>query len=387
MKVLYDHQAFSSFAYGGVSRIYFELMKTYSKYPDVDFKLSLKYTDNEYLKDADWITNIRPFKKRIADDGSVGFPARIATNFIINRINDHRKSENRKYSEKMIAEGNYDVFHPTYFDPYFLHVLHNKPFVLTVYDLIYELFPDYFPSTQKFLEGKSLLLKKATKIIAISEYTKRDLINYYHLPDDKIKVVYLANSLRVEENTQNNTFEELHLPKRYMLYVGNRALYKNFLFFVESIVPLLTQDKSLFVVCAGGKDFTQEEKIIFAALGIERNVCYFPINDSILTALYANAVAYVFPSLYEGFGIPILEAFACNCPVLISNTGSLPEIAGDACLSFDPKDKASILDAVKQVLSNGSLRAELSKKGKERVALFSWERTAMETKRIYESIL
>ena len=172
-----------------------------------------------------------------------------------------------------------------------------------------------------------------------------------------------------------------------MLYVGNRALYKNFLFFIESIVPLLLQDKTLSVVCAGGKDFTQAEKLLFHKWGVEHKLYYFPVNDAILISLYTYALAFVFPSLYEGFGIPILEAFACNCPVLISNTSSLPEIAGNACLCFDPKDKTSIAGAVNQVLLDKSLRKELCKKGKERVNYFSWERTAKETKQVYKSIV
>ena len=125
----------------------------------------------------------------------------------------------------------------------------------------------------------------------------------------------------------------------------------------------------------------------FHTWGVEQNLQYSPVNDTILSSLYTNALAFVFPSLYEGFGIPILEAFACNCPVLISNTSSLPEIAGDACISFDPKDKSSILDAVKHVLSDKSLQAELREKGRKRLNFFSWERTAKETKQVYKNVI
>ncbi len=387
MKVLYDHQAFSSFAFGGVSRIFFELMNAYSQDPEVRFNLSLKYTDNEYLKNAEWVANVRPYLKRIPYKSGLRLPVHMARNVVVKQINNYRKNENRRYSEKIIARGEYDIFHPTYFDPYFLDYLHNKPFVLTVYDMIYELFPEYFPSSQQFSNWKLLLAKEAAKIIAISENTKKDLMELYKLPSDKIKVVYLANSLNAKKIQQNNIAEKIKLPERYLLYVGNRMLYKNFLFFIESIVPLLLQDKSLAVVCAGGKDFTRAEKLSFNKWNVEHKLHYFPANDEILTSLYKNALAFVFPSLYEGFGIPVLEAFACDCPVLISNTSSLPEIAGEACLSFDPKNKTSILDAVNQVLSDKSLREELCKKGKDRVNSFSWERTAKETKRIYESII
>jgi glycosyltransferase involved in cell wall biosynthesis len=387
MKVLYDHQIFSSFAFGGVSRIFIELMNAFSHDPEIEFNLSIQYTDNEYFKDAECNIHVHPYMKRIFDGGSIALPMHMARNFIVNRINNYRKYENRKYSEKIISEGQFDVFHPTYYDPYFLDYLHNKPFVLTVYDLIYELFPKYFPHSRKFLERKSLLIQKAAKIIAISETTKTDLMKFYEVPAGKIDVIYLANSLKVGTGLHFTNNADRKLPERYLLYVGNRALYKNFLFFIESIVPLLTKDKTLSVVCAGGKNFSHTEKQLFHTWGVEHNLFYSPVNDEILTSLYKNALAFVFPSLYEGFGIPILEAFACNCPVLISNTSSLPEIAGGACLSFDPKDKTSILDVVKQMLSNESLRSELRKKGKERVNFFSWGHTAEETKRIYESIL
>jgi glycosyltransferase involved in cell wall biosynthesis len=370
-----------------VSRIFIELMNAYSHDPEVGFNLSIQYSDNDYIKDMEWNIHVHPYVKRISDGGSIALPMHMARNFIVNRINNYRKYENRKYSEKLISEGQFDVFHPTYYNPYFLDYLHSKPFVLTVFDLIYEIFPKYFPHSRKFLEGKSLLIQKAAKIIAISETTKTDLMKFYEVPVGKIEVIYLANSLNVGTGRHFTTNADRILPERYLLYVGNRAMYKNFLFFVESIVPLLTQDKTLSVVCAGGKDFNQTEILLFHQWGVEQKLHYSPVNDAILTALYTNALAFVFPSLYEGFGIPILEAFACNCPVLISNTSSLPEIAGGACLSFDPKDKTSILDAVKQMLSNESLRSELRKKGKERVNFFSWGHTAEETKRLYESII
>jgi glycosyltransferase involved in cell wall biosynthesis len=387
MNVLYDHQAFSAFAFGGVSRIYFELLNAYAKDPEMTVHLSLQYSDNEYLKDSEWNATIRPFLHRISHVGGIRFPLHITKNFIVKRINNHRRKENKEYSERMIEDGKYDIFHPTYYDPYFLDLLHGKPFVITVYDMIYELFPEYFPSTKKFLDGKLLLLRKAAKIIAISESTKRDLIRLHQIPGEKIDVVYLASSITNETANQLSHPDRKQIPERYLLYVGNRALYKNFLFFIESLVPLLRQDPSLSVVCAGGKNFSAFEIKSFSQWGVEKNLHYVPVNDVQLSLLYKNALAFVFPSLYEGFGIPILEAFACNCPVLISNTSSLSEIAGNACLSFDPKNKTSMLDAVKQVLSSKSIREELRKQGRERVKLFSWERTARETKRVYKNVL
>jgi glycosyltransferase involved in cell wall biosynthesis len=253
--------------------------------------------------------------------------------------------------------------------------------------MIYELFPEYFPSSKNFLDGKLRVLRQASKIIAISETTKKDLIKVYNLSADKIDVVYLASSLNsgIVQHTADSSARSI--PERYLLYVGNRDLYKNFLFFIEAITPLLLEDKSLSVVCAGGKDFSRAELKLFTQWGIEKQLHYCSVDDILLSSLYCHAEAFVFPSLYEGFGIPILEAFACDCPVLISNTGSLPEIAGDAAVQFDPRNRVSVHDAVKRVLSSTSLQGELREKGKKRAQLFSWERTARETKQVYTHVL
>jgi len=177
------------------------------------------------------------------------------------------------------------------------------------------------------------------------------------------------------------------LPKKYILFVGSRSGYKNFNLFVEAITPLLVKDNELKLVCVGGGNFKEIENEKFKRLNIINKIYQYSVNDDILTYLYKKAVAFIFPSLYEGFGIPILEAFSCGCPVIASNTSSLPEVAGDAAVYFDPTDKLSMLNSIQKVIYNDELKKQLINKGIERVKEFTWEKTAEKTKMLYEEIL
>jgi glycosyltransferase involved in cell wall biosynthesis len=147
-------------------------------------------------------------------------------------------------------------------------------------------------------------------------------------------------------------------------------------------------DNKLLLVCAGGGRFTEGEFIILQKLGLKDQVVFMKItNDSILSNLYVNALFFVFPSLYEGFGIPILESFACDCPALLSNGGSIPEIGGDAVSYFDPNNQNSIHTAVANLINNQVLRQELRAKGSSRLNKFSWDNTFHDTLKVYQSVL
>jgi glycosyltransferase involved in cell wall biosynthesis len=229
---------------------------------------------------------------------------------------------------------------------------------------------------------------RADKIIAVSENTKKDIIRIYNVPEDKIKVIYHGNSLQPTEEKPEDLPE---LPKRYILFVGARGFYKNFIFFIKSISTLLKDDVNLTVVVAGGyskeNKFSEDEIILFKNLGINKQVFQYSVDDKMLAYLYKNAICFAFPTLYEGFGIPILEAFACSCPAVISNTSSLPEVGGDAVVYFDPTNTSSILKAIETVLNDAKLRNILILKGKEQLKKFSWEKTATETLELYSSLL
>jgi len=367
MKVLYDHQIFTSQIYGGISRYFFELMKNFENDDGIDYDLPLRYSYNHYLNKYNDL-KYKPFLKNFNFRGKYR---------LINILN-------KNISKKLLIKGDYDIFHPTYYDPYFLDYINNKPFVLTIYDMIHEIYPEMFSSKDETSKRKKLLAQKATKIIAISENTKKDIIKFLGIDAYKIEVIYLANPFNMNKDDK---IINVVTPEKYILFVGNRRGYKNFDLFIKTISPLFNDDVKLNVICAGGGEFNSMEIEKLKNLKIKDKVFFYSGSDSVLAYLYQKAVAFVFPSLYEGFGIPILEAFACGSPVICSRTSSLPEVAGDAAIYFDPTDKLSMLNSIQKVIYNDKLRKKLIDKGKEQVKEFTWRKTADKTKKIYEGIL
>ena len=250
--------------------------------------------------------------------------------------------------------------------------------------MTHEKFPRYFPAKDKISANKKILARKAAKIIAISENTKKDVRRFYDIDERKIEVVYLGNSL-----IRPSAVRPIHLPipEKYVFFVGNRCIYKNFVLFIRSMATLMAKDKDLNIICAGGTAFSDFEKEIFKDLNLEGRIHHIKVTDEALALLYQNALAFVFPSLYEGFGIPVLEAFACGCPVVLSNSSSLPEVGGNAVVYFDPKKESSIRNAVNKVIYDEILRCNLRTKGFEQLKKFSWKKTASQTEAVYKSIL
>ena len=367
MKVLYDHQCFTQQRYGGVSRYHYQLIKELSKLQDVEVTLSLKYSNNFYIKE-DKRFEVKQF-----------FPN---YNFYFKRtILDYI---NRISTNQTLEKGDYDIFHPTYYNPNFLNHINNKPFIITVYDSIHEKYPEIINSIDKTLENKKAVLYKAGLILAISNSTKNDLIQLYNLPPEKIEVVYLAASLNKEMSVNK---EQLNLPEKYLLYVGNRDFYKNFNNFLLAIEPLLRNNSDLFLIAAGGGVFNADELKLFETKKLKNKILYKSADDTSLATLYSNALAFVFPTLYEGFGIPALEAMNCDCPVIMSNTSSLPEVGGDAAIYFDPTKIDDMRKKIESVVVDKGLRTELISKAILQRNKFSFEKTAKQTLEVYKRFL
>ncbi len=388
MKVLYDHQIFESQTYGGISRYFYELMQCYhSDFKDVAFDLSLSYSNNYYITNADFFKS--KFKKI-----NLHYDNFISKNYFRGKYKLFKLAQktglitdysgiNKKMSIASIIKQDYDVFHPTYYDGYFLDHIGKKPFVLTVHDMIHELFPNEFNHDSKFYELKKLLIEKAARVIAVSESTKNDIIKLYKKFEDKIEVVYHGNSLKSPAKKDCI----VKTPENYLLFVGGRDKHKNFIFFIESIASVLKQNAGLSVLCAGGGAFSKRELAVFNKLGIGDKMSQCSFDDDKLSVIYKKALAFVFPSLYEGFGIPVLEAFASGCPLIVSNCSSLPEVAGGAAVYIDPLSGASIKNAVERVINDESVRGELRLRGYEQLKKFSWRITAQKTREIYEKLL
>ncbi len=366
MKVLYDHQTFGLQEYGGVSRYFYELIKRGKEDQALEVGLSIKLSNNAYLK-LDKKNKVSTFFPEYKFKGK----ERIM-NFI-----------NKANSIIEIGKKQQDIFHPTYYDPYFIERLKGKPYVITFHDMIHEKFSDKYASLaveKNLLERKQLLADNAAKVIAISESTKSDMIEILGIHPDKIEVIYHASSINALSAANQSIF-----PFPYLLYVGNRIDYKNFNFFLHSVSSLLHKGE-VKLVCAGGGKLNQEEVQLIRKLNIKNEVFQISFDDGMLATLYKHAEAFVFPSLYEGFGIPILEAFSCGCPCLISNVSSMPEVAGNAAVYFDPTDSLSIENAVSSILHDKDKLDELRKLGFSRYKNFSWDKTYKETVRIYHSV-
>lgn len=369
MKVLYDHQSFTGLSYGGVSRYFFELMRSFAKRQDIEFELSLWFSNNEYL-----------------DQGSFSRHLRYRSLAQFRNVNRAVSLLNRIHSLRRIRAGQFDVFHPTYYHRYFLDSLGPKPFVLTFHDAASERFGAVYSDLGAGLfEVKKKLIERADAVIAISEYSKQELLHYFPVDPAKVSVVYLGTAFGTEP--ANGAAKPIPAePFPYVLYVGKRRLYKNFDGFFRAMQPVLHRHPDLHIICAGGGLFSGDERLMFHRSRLDQRVHYRPVTDAGLLSLYRHARAFVFPSLNEGFGIPVLEAFSGRCPVILSDRTSLPEVGAEAAVYFDPENDDAIAGAVERVLTDNVLRSDLIRKGTARLHHFSCDKTARQTLDIYRTL-
>jgi glycosyltransferase involved in cell wall biosynthesis len=284
-----------------------------------------------------------------------------------------------------------DLYHsPYYLMPYWPGV----PAVVTVYDLIPLLFPQIASRRTRLLFRwtTALALRVASHVIVISQATCRDLLVFYHLSPQKVTAIPLAADSDFHPQPPTEV-ERVHrkyaLPEDYILYLGINKPHKNLVRLIDAFSRIIPHDSRLTLVIAGVWDSRYPEpRRRVVTLGLENTIRFLgPVPEADLPALYAGAALFVLPSLYEGFGLPALEAMACGAPMACSNTSSLPEVAGDAALYFDPADVEAITAALRRLLSDTGLRAALRQRGFEQAAKFSWDRVAAETGAVYDAVL
>lgn len=365
LSVLYDHQIFSSQKYGGISRYFCELASNISNKENVDIEILSPLYINSYL---DTFQNLQITGVKIPD--FCPWEGQIASRF------------NRLISPILLnKKKDVDILHETYYGKEHLRKSNCKK-IITVYDMIHEIFPKYFPDAS-FRETKKRAIEEADHIICISHNTKQDLMNILNIQEEKISVVYLGHTLINEPIS--STF---HKEKPYVLYVGSRYTYKNFDGLIKSYSRSDKIKNSFNIICFGGGDFTEEEKLMFRKYKLSsEQVKYVGGSDSDLVQYYQNAAVFVYPSLYEGFGIPPLEAMSFNCPVICSNTSSMPEVVGDAAELFDPNEEGELDNSLNKILYSNSLNKELIAAGKNRINQFSWQKCADETFDVYKKTI
>lgn len=380
MKVLYDYQIFYLQKFGGISNVFTQLMKNMPE--GVDYELALCESDNVHLRDSGImdVPSMSCSVDNFLTDKSFKGKARLYN--VYSRLFPSRTSlgRNRLCSIDALKCGEFDIFHPTFFDGYFLPYLNGKPFVLHIYDMISEKF---FKSNDIQTVEKKRQASLASHIIAISEKTKEDVVEMLKVPESKVSVSYLAAT---EIKTNRDAIPLV--TGKYILYVGNRALYKNFMPMMTVLVSVLKRHSELKIVCTGPR-FTEKENEFFRNHKIEDRMVYLRPSDEELRNLYAHAECFIYPSLYEGFGIPILEAWHSQCPVLLNNKSCFPEIAQDAAIFFNLDEQHSDLENVmeKFLKMSSEEKSTLVEKQNRRLADFTWKKSAEQLVEIYRNIL
>ena len=295
-------------------------------------------------------------------------------------------------SKNLIKEKNLDLFFsPTHYSPLFS----SCPQIISILDVSYKLFPEMFPKKDLLklaLWGK-LSIRRAKKIITISNSSKNDIINEYRILANKVEVIPLGiKDVNASDMNKSEFIEKYNLKNPYVLFVGTLQPRKNIAKLIEAFAKLETENlklkTSLDLVIVGRKGWDYE-KILEAPdkFGVSERVKFLEdVTNEDLPLFYKNAEVFVLPSLYEGFGLPILEAMQYDCPVVTSNVSSLPEAGGDAAIYFDPNNAEDIAEKIEKVISDPKLREEMVRKGKEQIKKFSWEKSAKDVIRIFETI-
>jgi glycosyltransferase involved in cell wall biosynthesis len=364
IKVAYDHQTFTQQRYGGISRIYSEISSLIHKTDEFEVSIYAGLYQNIYLSEK---TDLEIKGRHIL------YPPKSLK--LMDKLNTI-------FCKMLYAIDQPDIVHETYYSRVRSAPKKVKT-VITVLDMIHEKFLND-NDNKNFLDTKSIAISRADHVICISENTRKDLLEIMDLPPEKISTVYLGHSL-LNENFESKPF--LEFP--YILYVGHRVPeYKNFERLLKAYGSKKNIQKDFKLVCFGPTPFSDEELQMIKDLEIKLDdVLYYSGNDSVLENLYTHAEVFIYPSLYEGFGIPPLEAMSLRCPVICSRISSIPEVVGDAGEYFDPYDIESIGEAIEKVVTSTSHKKTLVTKGCERVKLFTWEKCANQTAQIYRNLI
>ncbi len=285
------------------------------------------------------------------------------------------------YKRKALGQRIQVFFSPAHYIPRFCPV----PAVVAIHDLSYFYYPDEFlkKDLYQLKNWTKYSVEKAKKVIAVSKTTKKDIIKFYQVPEEKIEVIYNGYE---KTSPQHPSLIKEKKKGQYILYAGTLQPRKNIDTLIEAFYKFRKNYPEFKLVIVGKKGWLYEH--IFKKvdeLNLKKEVVFKGyVSDDELSVLYRDAFCFVMPSLYEGFGIPIVEAMSFGCPVISSFTSSLPEVGGDACLYFDPRSPQELAKKLKKLTENRKLRSDLIKKGRERIKLFSWQKCAEETLKVIQ---
>ncbi len=363
MKILYDYQAVTMQTYGGISRLFY-VLAVKLKEKKVKVMIPALLSKNHYFRNIgvpDYGKNVtNPFLRKAI----IGI--------------------NQKLTGIIVKYGKVDIFHSTYYDLYWVnnHMFDECVKVVTIHDMIPEKFVSEYSYFDELVQKKRKILEAADVVICVSENTKKDLLQIYpDLNSKRVEVVYAVDEL--EDISEENNIQ---IPEKYVLFVGNRKAYKNFGTFINAYSQFQKTHQDFYLICVGGGTFTEDERELIKQLDIEKNVIQKEVSDWQLCFLYRHAYAFVFPSLYEGFGLPIIEAFRCDCPVLLANASCFPEVADEAAIYFDPMDSQDITNKLNYIVDTPDIRDEYIQRGRERAEEFETETIVNKLLALYEDV-
>ena len=362
MKIAYNNSIFFTQKYGGISRYFCSIINELIK-NEKQVKVFSPIFKNNYLLDLP-----KKFRKGL-------YLPRYPIPKLLKNFIDY-------VCYTQINNSNYDIVHDTYYSENILNYK-NKKKVITDYDLIHEKFHKLYK--KKNFELKEKIIQNSDAIICISENTKKDLLEYYKVNEKKIYVSYLGYD-HIFNNSSSQNFDKFVIPNNFILFVGSRLKYKNFELFLKSYCNNKKVNKDFDIVCFGGGNFSKEEIKRFDELKIKDRIYYFEGKDNFLSYLYMKAKLFIFPSQYEGFGIPLLEAMSIGCPVLASDIDVFSEICKSGVNYFknndfnDLSEKLSyLLYSDSQLFSKKELALNISKE-------YSWKKCSEETYNIYSKL-
>jgi glycosyltransferase involved in cell wall biosynthesis len=371
MRVMFDSQIFCHQRFGGIARYVTSIAAEMAKLQGIVPLIVAPFHFNEYLerlpqhlvygRRVRWLEGATPFA--------------FAASAIPSRFVERRFRP--------------DIVHNTFYFP--AHSVEGGRRILTVYDMIHEKYPRGALANPLIARWKATCIRRADHVICISENTRRDILDIYGISEDRVSVTHLGYDdlcplLSAETAAQFKT-RVLGTNTPFLLYVGVRRGYKNFGALLRAYSDSKWLRENFFLLCFGGGDFGAEERSAIAQAGVTDRIKYSGGSDAALASCYRHASLFVYPSLYEGFGIPPLEAMSLDCPVACSGNSSLPEVVGDAAKTFEPTDADSIRGALECVLGSSSSLAALVERGRTRRQLFSWKNCAQRTVSIYRSVL
>ena len=361
MRIAFDHQIFATQEYGGISRYFVRLASGLAVQADTTVRVVAPLHLNAYLAEA---------------PTGVASGRRLASTRLNCRI---ARLVDVLLARPLQANFRPDIVHETYYAPR-REAPVGARIALTVYDMIHEKFPHLFADAERVASDKAAAVARADHIFCISQHTRADLIAFHPLAASKSSVTLLGFDPvpRVAASP----------PERpYLLFVGQRGGYKNFAGLLEAYAASPALRGGFDLVTAGGGRFNELETASIRSHRLEAQVRQVQVDDAALRQLYAGAAVFVYPSLYEGFGIPPLEAMAAGIPVVGMNISSVPEVCGDAAAYAEPDDPDSLQRAIEGVALSAGETVRLIALGTARLTHFSWPKCIDETATVYRTLL